>query len=858
MFWNADSGSGRPAWPALILTILLLPAFLLSAPPTSGMDMSMEMDEADADRPRVLLPSISASARRLLADQFMIQATESFHFAFQDDQWPLERARILVEQAARLIPTDPEIWRNRLVLAQEAGDQDVVVETMERLVRLTPEDDVLRLRLIERRLQRFQTIDEQLEAIETMLASPEARLFSDALRSRIASFAARGYLETGRRSDMVRMLREATRLDTTNKDAAVMVLELVKAETRQDPARLGVALAGVIQADPLDLPARRGLADLFFEQGAYAQALAQYLVANWLMEGEPDPEKVYRFAMSLAATGDFNSAIQLVASYQNMLWQTVAPGEAGTAEAGPATARLLPLDLQLLRIVLLVQNGERDRAASFFRPFRRELENRLPAEEADVQILWIATGMDIELTDAEALRTRVQSQLGVEDPMWQRIEGFRLLNLERLSEARALLQPLVRTDLFARLAIARLLGEDTRTADSAATLLRTITQEGPRTIAGMLAAYELTQYRVQPPLGRVALHLSGIVNSWPAFFQDPSQTNLNLTQLTVTTERDGQVGYLQPITARISIRNPNSLPVSLGGGGVVNSSAMIILSARSEGRAIPPPSPIVIDLGRRLRLMPGESIEVPVRLDWTVLGGFLSHNPAAPFSYSLRVIHGPIITERGTYGADRFGQVANIFVRIRQPLPIQEMSIEAALGSLGREDEGARMLGLAILARSTAVLFDQLSSLEQQRAEATDIDIIEAIDETTDFIRTLRNRIVRSLNGRFGRLDPIEQAWVVRMMPRITYGGSGMGWLPGPATVNRYEGLEPLIEQARATRDPRVLTARILNWINNPADPELEQLTESPNPEISGLARAQAGMFRDVAARLRAEEERRR
>ncbi|MCC5829625.1 MAG: hypothetical protein JJU36_09285, partial [Phycisphaeraceae bacterium] len=686
-------------------------------------------EEAGAAPPRLSLPSLTSSGRGLLADQMMMMATESFHLAGSESDWPLDRATALVDLALTLIGNNPEIWRNRLSLAQAAGDEEMVTRSLERILRLTPEDDVARLRFIERQLSSIQTLDGKLEAVDAIMNSPDARFHSEALKSRLHSFVARAHLEMGEQSEMVRHLSRAVKLDSTNKDAATMLLELVLAESPSNPARVGMAACGVLMADPLDIRARRILADVFFEQGAYGPALSHYGVINWLLEEQPDDQFIYRYAMSLAARGDQRSAVSVIGAYQAMLWERIAPAEAVGQEAAPATARLLPLDLQLLRVVLLAKAGSSDRALSFFGALRRELESKLPSEEAELELAWIAALCDLELPDGEELFERLEARIDADDPMWKRITGWRLLSQARYAEARAILQPMVRTDLFARLGTARAMKEEGRSNQTITTLLRTVTTDGSGTMAGMLAADDLRDYPIAPPYPRIASHLQAVVSSWPRFFLDPSRSDASLSELSVRTPEATQTPYLEPLTAYVSIRNPHNLPLSLGSGGVVNSTIIVFINARSEGRAIPPPSPIVVDVGRRLRLMPGESVEVPVRLDWTVLGSVLGLSPSIPLSYSLRVIHAPVMTPEGRYVPDRFGQVGNVFVRVRRPMPINATTLEASIQSLTREEEGVKFLGLALMGRSISRLQDQVTGLTEARERTTDIDEREEIDD---------------------------------------------------------------------------------------------------------------------------------
>jgi hypothetical protein len=176
----------------------------------------------------------------------------------------------LLNAAQALSPNDVEIVRRRSEAAWNAADQDELLEATRRLVELDPKDTVATLRLLTARIGKLQTSDERMAKYEAFLG-PKGQVLDPSIRSRLALDAAMLLKERGDQDGYLRMLKEAVLLDVTNKDAAFLALELYSQRVDDAKGRLEL-LSNLLMADPMDARVLIELRDVFASNGAYKAA----------------------------------------------------------------------------------------------------------------------------------------------------------------------------------------------------------------------------------------------------------------------------------------------------------------------------------------------------------------------------------------------------------------------------------------------------------------------------------------------------------------------------------------------------------------------------------------------------------
>lgn len=173
---------------------------------------------------------------------------------------------------ARLeFPNDAELLRNEIEAWVAADDAARVMDATRELVRLDPRDTIAQLRLIDTQIGRLNTAEERREAYERLIGPAGARL-RGSIRSRLALDAALLAREAGDQESFLRLITEATVLDSTNKNAAAIYASVMLPTARTRLERFEI-LANVLQSDPLDAMAYENISIELLSAGAYEASL---------------------------------------------------------------------------------------------------------------------------------------------------------------------------------------------------------------------------------------------------------------------------------------------------------------------------------------------------------------------------------------------------------------------------------------------------------------------------------------------------------------------------------------------------------------------------------------------------------
>ncbi|MDX2116169.1 MAG: hypothetical protein SFZ24_11215 [Planctomycetota bacterium] len=780
------------------------PAPAAAAPPTSAVAIDEKLLAADA---------LARAGLVLLRDRPNPSADDYRSIA------------LLLRVVQRLRPEDPELARFEYQAWLAAGDEVRATQVAYRLVKLDPRDTVLQLRLIAARLAKLQDADQRLAAYDKLLGTEGAALDA-AIRSRLALDAALLAREAGDEQGFVDRLTTAATLDPTNKEAAALYCTIFLDRT-SDPQERVDLLAAVVLADPNDDAAHANLSAELLRHGAYTAAkrfldrygqiaasagidpgveelFEQYLLV-WLNEGDD--------ALLDRLTGLENTALSIIT-------QQRAEMERQGIEPGPMPEPLIPAELEILRLALAFAQGdseaaqysaqrmlwrleEQDDALRNRRPpydrtteqdaVRFENESRLQGVMAR---LW--AGLDIEAVEP-IINQMVEGPSGrwLEPPAEQRLRGLLALRQGDLDRAQRLLEPVAPLDRFALMGLG-MLAEERGDRQAAVRSYARLALEHAGFAVGAAA-----RRRIEIMLGKslAPTPTAAALNEWSQrfapFLDDLTGNPSSFMQIVARHDPSRVDSYIRPLL-RVSLRNSARIPLSLGPEHAINSRILLtprVLIRGEEISSIVPPEPIEMD--RRLRLLPGETLEVDVWATRAGLGIWLERFADTVASVRWRLIQAYRMGADNRFQPGLVSVTAQSDVLSRDPIPevTDPAAIQAAFATArGRSLFDALLQGMMLAAATRRGEEEQTTQLRLDMAAA----IAQNMPQWTEF----------------------EQTYAIAI-------GSRGGFLLDNTSI---------LDATRDSTSPFVRCTLMLVGYTDPDDPGLVRLSEDVDPEIRELA----------------------
>lgn len=741
----------------------------------------------------------TGSPRSLLADQYVLLALQSLGAGAEPRPDQLARAAILLDLALDLSPGDAELWRLRKELADRQGDSAGAAEALKRYCALRGADDAAQLELVLRAVSRHETLDRRVAAVEKVLDGQAAGQFSKALRSRLSSYAAAGEREMGNAERSAKLLQAALDLDRTNKDAVRQTLDLLILRGT-DFEKIADATVHLVTADPLDAGARRRLAELLLSQGAYAAAAQQFSTAQLLAMERPDVRFAADWTLSLAASGKAEEALGLLSDLEGL---GEVPQSGGDEQGEQGQSLRLPIDLELLRLAIYQRTGQAAKAEGCFRRLEAALDTRMKAGDgragADLEWLSLLFDQKVQVSIPASGGTVAGNSAGEPTTVERRWAGWRRLAGGDLEGARAELEALA-DDPFAVYGVARAMG-DGSSPDRIERLQRVVALS-PDSLAGLMAAIDLGGAGVTPKPSAEGARLAKVVGSWPARLASPNPWERPWVNLTLTVD-PARYGYLEPIVARVALRNATDMPLGLGPGGSIPSRVIVYGTYRNPGKESGSMSPIVVDLGRRLRLLPRETVEVEVRLDYSEVGALLTMSPREMISLEATAVLDPLTLPAGAAPmvTGPMGTTAGVFLIERRGLPAVEGEVDRLISAATSSDATEQFPAVARLVLAASSVGPSSSA----EAKAT------------------ASKIADALNQAYGKLDAVGQAWVLRFVPPA-----------GP----RGSMFDPILQLASRSDEALVRVMHLSTQVRDPASAEMNAALRHADRRVVGFAEA--------------------
>ncbi len=738
-------------------------------------------------------------------------------------------ASLLLSLCQELQPDDQEILRRRIEAAWAGGDTGTVVQETERLLRLDPQDTVALLRLITSRLAQLQTVEERIAAYDSLLdAAGKGRHLDPSIRSRLALDAALLHRERGEEEAFVQKLTRAVQLDPTHKEAAALAAAYAGNQVGV-LERLDL-FANVLLADPVDPNVHLAIARELTIGGAYrgaarflaiARSIAaasggsfdelnrQDLILKWYLQGPRavvevlNAERMDRVKAAVKRLQEAQAAglptdnmdrpedVKLAPVFGFMAAAALdAAGdhpaaEAMVADAGLTAARLAQVGLD---------------------PQQRPAD--MTEQQAIVQAVTLGAELQVFRLWTNTQIEGVQQALGDEAPLVKFRAGvvplLRAWLKARTGDAPgavADLEPMADGDPVMRLAYAQALelaGDLPRALEQYERVVR----DAPLAVPGAWSRWRLGSLGVSLDRGRVeelerwaSPGPGGAVPNWVDRAVAEPKVVLEAHLSRTSCEA------LDRQTVTVVIENIGPRPLALGPDRPINSR--LLFAPKFEvplGPLERLARPEVIDLDRRLRLMPRERIEARVWPDAGESGLLLEMLSSFNMRVRWRVIQGFWIDPQGGYRPGPMCEQTETGPLVRQSLAEASVSIA---------EHGRKVLGdpEELLPRVAAGLRTALMVQPDAEMSPPEEEMIKGIGGAWAM--------------RWTRLSPTARIMAAAVIPSRQFSSS----------------LAALDDTMRTDSDPKVLAVVLVTRVTDPADELLKRARESDDARVAELAR---------------------
>ncbi|CAG0987482.1 hypothetical protein PHYC_02104 [Phycisphaerales bacterium] len=639
----------KVAYAALAAALpVLCPAQKAGAPPGAPVATKVNVTEFTSHAvARVALLDLRASAAPLPRD-----------FAI---------AHELLGVAESLMPEDVEVVRRRAEAAWNAGDTEALLEMTRRIVKLDPTDTVAQLRLITSRIGRLQTAEERLASYDAFVG-PKGASLDESVRSRLALDAAMLCRERGDEAGFVERLKTALRLDSTNKDAALLALNFYNSRLNDRRGRLDL-LSNLLLADPLDPVTVRQIRDQLAAGGGFKGARRFHALERAIANASgTTPEvqfDVNGFVLDWLVDGPGTAAAGLTTQIEGQRARIRFSGEMdpsrqeGTNVLRPEDVRL-DIPFEQIRLLSMKVNGQagEEQIASALSDLEKTVENRIqsftdptrrPAGMGEIAAQESIRGLHVEVHLMRILLGRESDEhLAALEPILlemkpedSRVVACRVWRAVRDGQYAVALepQPEEAQTLWSKLAQAEGRAASGDVTKAAAEFAAAALEE-PLNPLGAYAWSRSKELGGDPAAQRLASESEAIADSIPGWIDSIIDTPRRTQALLVTVPK-ADAGALDFLPVRMTIRNVSPKPLGMGSGRTVNSRFFFGPSLETGVRVRDDfAAGEVVELDRRLRLRAGDQLEADVWPEVGLVGWLEEVGSDKPSRLRWRVIQG--------------------------------------------------------------------------------------------------------------------------------------------------------------------------------------------------------------------------
>lgn len=729
--------------------------------------MMLALATVSAPRAEEMALAPAVTPDQLLADQYVLLANQALSGESTPQPGQFTQAAVLLDAATALSPDDAELWRFRANVAKQLGQVDVELAALTQYCRLVPNDDAALWRLIQLKLngKSLQTVEQRALLVQRMLDASQGDGLTPALRSRLAAYLAAAAREAGDEATFASRLKQALRLDETNRAAARMLFDWVNDHASCTAIQRDAALLAMLRAAPTDAALRRVLAERLLGEGAYEQAVKQFEAMRMFERHQTDLLDrlllARAWSSALAASGKVDEAVALL-DHMDQSLKAIKATAARTGSDVSGVPDNLPEDIGLIYVAMLDFADRQSDGNAAFSKLRVALRQRGETgdQNAAADMAWAALLLN---RNVELVPDLLVEAAEAPPAVLQRLAAWKALRDGDLGDARHRLEPLATTDPFSAYGMAL----SYRNSDKARQIewLRRVASAAPGTLAGVLAAMDLHKLQQAVPAPGVAGHATLTnLSRWPKRLSEPDPEHATWTVVDLSVDYEA-VNYLDPVIATISLRNAAQYDMAIADHGSLPSNVGIFITPRRNGKALGVMPPLVFDASRRLRLGDRESVRWTVRLDRGLLGSMLTTLPAESISFGVVLVADPWVTADGAVATGPTGSIDTLHAITRRGLAFTPENIALWLDEINEAENGAdRMRAVARLMVFVALpdVDSSQATLQRQAADhinmlASQADVKQLIwlarflappDNGVDLLASTRQVLVRAVDER--------------------------------------------------------------------------------------------------------------
>lgn len=754
-----------------------------------------------------------------------------------------QAALILLGLARDLDPEDTGIMRRQIEAAFNAGDQNAVLEHTRALIRADPKDTVAQLRFISSSVTReHQTAEARLAAYDRYVASTA---IDASIRSRLALDAALLARERGDEKGFNQRLIQACQLDSTYKEAAALAVTVYADRFPEDAVGRMDLQVNLLKADPMDPNVHLSIARTLAAAGAYKAAqrfhstaltilsivgslgdetLVESRVLKWYAEG---PGAVVQ-ALAEAVAAERDAAAREIKRLQ------MARKPFDTAKK-PEEITLTPL-LATLSVLASDAAGDRPSVLSQL----KELTQRVEKQMTDLKDPKLRAG----LTEEQAADNTAQLQFQLNSlRLWvnadvDKIEqgGAAFERLRKISPDSAALQQAFQAIRAGRAAEG--LEQCQKLPESRTVRMATgiayeglgDTERAIRIYTGLVREETLQMTGVWANSRLLALGVKPAANDAERFEKlvaDPrvpswihSMALQPASVVRVTSSIPPGAGPLALAPIRLSITNQSPIALSLGTDRAL-SSRFAMLPKLDHEMMERGNRPEVVDVDRRLRLMPQETLTVEIEPAPAQTGWLLSAQAWRTVRVRWELVQGFIIDPAVGFRPGPLGQAVETEAIVLPPLADAMLEPEALAERVTASPIGS-LSRFVLLARSMALqpLFI-VADGERDRKPKPKRDLLQPAPAAAGGPAPVN-------------IKPVAQALAARL-PTLSLPMRQMVALIAP-----HARLSPdmviLDDAVKADPDPTMRCIALCTRVVDPADELLKSSLTSDDPRVRQVA----------------------
>jgi tetratricopeptide (TPR) repeat protein len=729
----------------------------------------------------------------------------------------METAVRMIHEAVELDPDNPDFWRVQLEIAGTAEREELVAQSIDRLVQLEGSDDVIRLMRLKLALDRFNTVEERQAALQRMLADDNIAKMGSPVASRLALDLALLQRRSGDTEAFAASLSKALELDPANRTAAALAAGYFRMNINDAFAEAEL-LVNLMLADLTDVPTQVALAQHLLERGAYVGANRIYRLAvrsTLANKGSPTTELLMDQAVALWASGDDEAALTLIRQRQqqsDVMFRRMMLNQQPTMSGLELMEYRAPIEptLGAVRAAILSSRKDPDAAEAvqqLLESYKTILEALAKEAQTDsasmarinLEAALVTAWLGTDISSVEQFVAEADKLEPLSPQARARFEGWLAYRRGEFERAVEVLTPVASSDPPAQCGLALALLAQGRTREAARELLAAARQR-PGTTIGVWAARELfavvgQRASVSPEAARMdelIASINPVVDRYPT---DPSLA----MGFRVIPARD-ELGPYEPVILNVELTNQSVLPLALDRSGPVRPQLLLDVNFNSAYMPdlgdIPP---LVIDINRRLRLMPRERIVIPINLRQYAPGRVLNALALNGCILRIKVMLNFVGTTQAVVEPGLLG------TEVEVPL----IRVEGV-----RSDAAWLQQTMAAVQEPDFAQTPDAARVFAQLCHKAAVRPLHAIPEE-EF--TLITEAVDVIKESFSKLSPLQQAWVLSVVP--------------PA-----EPLRAALEQATESPERLVQLSYLLFRARGSGDPILAKLESGDDPALARLA----------------------